>query len=72
MFLAKGVGARFVARPLAWFELRIVNGAFDFASGILKRLAFAQSLVHSGQVQWYIAVALASLFLLAAATGTGS
>ena len=72
IFLAKGVGAKAVASPMNWFERRVVNGSFDFASGFLKRLAFLQSLSHSGQVQWYIAVALAGLFVLAAATGIGS
>ena len=72
MWLAKGVGAKAIAAPMNWIERRVVNGAFDLASGILKRLAFAQSLGHSGQVQWYIAVALAGLFILAAATGLGS
>jgi hypothetical protein len=61
-----------VAAPLAWIERRIVNGAFDAAAGAVRRLAFVQSLLQSGQVQWYVAVALAGLFALAAATGTGS
>jgi NADH-quinone oxidoreductase subunit L len=72
LFLAKGVGAKAIAAPMNWIERRVVNGAFDFAAGFLKRLAFAQSLSHSGQVQWYIAVALAGLFILALSTGAGS
>jgi NADH-quinone oxidoreductase subunit L len=71
-FLAKGLGGKAVAGPLAWFERRIVNGVFDKAAGTLKGLAFVQSLLQSGQVQWYIAVALAGLFALAAATGPGA
>jgi NADH-quinone oxidoreductase subunit L len=71
-FLAKGVGGKVVAGPLAWIERRIVNGAFDRAAGTLRGLAFVQSLLQSGQVQWYIAVALAGLFALAAAAGTGT
>jgi NADH-quinone oxidoreductase subunit L len=72
LFLAKGVGAKAIAAPLEWVERRIVNGAFDWVAGGLRRLAFVQSLLQSGQVQWYIAVALAGLFLVAAASGTGA
>jgi NADH-quinone oxidoreductase subunit L len=71
-FLAKGIGGKVVAGPLAWIETRIVNGAFDKVAGALRGLGFVQSLLQSGQVQWYIAVALAGLFALAAATGTGT
>jgi NADH-quinone oxidoreductase subunit L len=71
-FLAKGVGGKAVAGPLAWMEKRIVNGALDKVAGALRGFAFVQSLLQSGQVQWYIAVALAGLFALAAATGTGA
>jgi NADH:ubiquinone oxidoreductase subunit 5 (subunit L)/multisubunit Na+/H+ antiporter MnhA subunit len=71
-FLAKGAGGRAVAAPLAWAERHLVNGVFDRIAGGLRRLAFVQSLLQSGQVQWYIAVALAGLFALASATGLGA
>jgi NADH:ubiquinone oxidoreductase subunit 5 (subunit L)/multisubunit Na+/H+ antiporter MnhA subunit len=71
-FLAKGAGGRAVAAPLAWAERHLVNGVFDRIAGGLRRLAFVQSLLQSGQVQWYIAVALAGLFALASATGMGA
>ena len=71
-FLAKDVGGKAVAGPLLWIETRIVNGVFDKVAGALRGLGFAQSLLQSGQSQWYIAVALAGLFALAAATGTGT
>ncbi len=71
LFLAKRVGARWIAAPTAWVEHRIVNGAFDWASAALKRLAFAQSIFHSGQVQLYIAVALLGLGALAFFGGMG-
>jgi hypothetical protein len=38
----------------------------------LRGLGFVQSLLQSGQVQWYIAVAMAGLFALAAAAGPGT
>jgi NADH-quinone oxidoreductase subunit L len=71
LFLAKGVAAKWIAAPTAWVERRIVNGSFDWAAGALKRLAFAQSLFHSGQVQLYIAVALLGLGALAFFGGMG-
>lgn len=72
LFLAKVVGGKAVAGPLAWMERRILNGAYDRIAGALRRSSFAQALLQSGQVQWYIAVALAGLFALAAATGTAA
>jgi NADH-quinone oxidoreductase subunit L len=71
LFLAKGVAAKWIAAPTAWVERRIVNGSFDWAAGALKRLAFAQSLFHSGQVQLYIAVALLGLGAVAFFGGMG-
>jgi NADH-quinone oxidoreductase subunit L len=65
LFLAKRVGGGLIAAPAAWIERHIVNGAFDRVTGALRKLAFVQSLVHSGQVQVYIAVALVGLWLLA-------
>src|SRR5690606_4378866 len=69
LFLAKRVGGSWIAAPAAWIEVRIVNGAFDLASGFLRRLAFVQSLFHSGQVQWYMAVALLGLLLISGLGG---
>jgi NADH:ubiquinone oxidoreductase subunit 5 (subunit L)/multisubunit Na+/H+ antiporter MnhA subunit len=71
IFLARNLGGRALARPVAWAERCLLNGAFDKAAGILRRLAFANSLLQSGQVQWYLAVALAGLFALAALSGLG-
>ena len=72
LFLAKGVGAKWIAAPIAWIERNIVNGAFDWATGAIQKLAFVQSLVQSGQVQVYIAVALLGLYLLARFAGLGA
>jgi len=72
IFLAKGVAGKAVAAPLEWAERRIVNGIYDRIAGAWRRLGFVQSLLQSGQVQWYIAVALAGLFALAAAAGAGA
>src|SRR5690606_24596176 len=69
LFLAKRVGGSWIAAPAARIEVRIVNGAFDLASGFLRRLAFVQSLFQSGQVQWYIAVAILGLLLVSGLGG---
>lgn len=71
MFLAKRVGGKWIAAPADWVERRIVNGVFDRVTGILRRMASLQSLVHSGQIQLYIAVALVGLWLMAHFAGLG-
>jgi NADH-quinone oxidoreductase subunit L len=71
MFLAKRVGGKWIAAPADWVERRIVNGAFDRVTGALRKLASVQSLVHSGQIQIYIAVALVGLWLMAHFAGLG-
>ncbi|MEO7424076.1 MAG: NADH-quinone oxidoreductase subunit L [Fibrobacteria bacterium] len=71
LFLAKKVGGKWVAGPVEWMERRIVNGTFDWVTAAVKRLAFAQSLLQSGQVQAYIAVALLGLYLVFHFTVTG-
>jgi NADH-quinone oxidoreductase subunit L len=72
LFLAKQVGGRWIAAPADWMERNIVNGSFDKVTGAIKRLAFVQSLIQSGQVQLYIAIALLGLYLLSRLAGLGS
>jgi NADH-quinone oxidoreductase subunit L len=64
LFLAKQVGGRLVAAPAAWFEIKIVNGTLDGLVKVIRLLSRVQSGFHSGQVQWYIAIALVGLLLL--------
>ncbi len=71
LFLAKRVGGRWIAAPADWIERHIVNGAFDRMTGALRRLSIVQSVIHSGQIQVYIAVALVGLWLLAHFGGLG-
>jgi NADH-quinone oxidoreductase subunit L len=71
MFLAKRVGGKWIAAPADWVERRIVNGAFDRVTGILRKMASVQSLIHGGQIQLYIAVALVGLWLMAHFAGLG-
>jgi NADH-quinone oxidoreductase subunit L len=72
LFLAKRVGGRWIAAPAEWVERNVVNGSFDKVTGAIKRLAFVQSLLQSGQVQLYIAIALLGLYLLSRLAGLGS
>lgn len=65
MFLAKRVGGKWIAAPADWIERRIVNGAFDRVTGAIRRMASLQGLIHSGQIQLYIAAALVGLWLMA-------
>ncbi len=65
MILVKRIGARLIAAPIAWVERAVVNGSFDWVTFLIRRVAFVQSLLHSGQVQFYIATALAGLLVLA-------
>ncbi len=71
LFLAKRVASKWIAAPAEWTERNIVNGAFDWMTGAVKRLAFLQSIAQSGQVQAYIAVALLGIYLLFRFTGPG-
>jgi NADH-quinone oxidoreductase subunit L len=69
VFVAKRVAGRWIAGPADWIERHIVNGAFDLVTGVLRGMAFVQSLFHSGQVQVYISVALIGLFGLCGVCG---
>jgi NADH-quinone oxidoreductase subunit L len=62
--LAKGVGSRWVAGPSNWFERWIVNGSFDALAWILKRFAGLVVRLQSGQVQFYMALALVGFYFL--------
>lgn len=61
LFIVKRVGTRLIATPMAWVELRLINGSFDWVTYMIRRLASIQGLLQSGQVQFYIATALLGL-----------
>jgi hypothetical protein len=65
----KRVGARLIVTPINWVERSVVNGSFDWVTFLIRRLAFVQGLLQSGQVQFYIAAALAGLLALAWCAG---
>jgi NADH-quinone oxidoreductase subunit L len=65
LFITKRVGARLIVTPIAWVERTIVNGIFDWVTAVIRRFAFLQGFLQSGQVQFYIATALAGLLIIA-------
>ena len=63
-FIIKKILAKWVATPIQWFELKVVNGFFDWVTSTLRRLSSLQSLVQSGQVQFYLASSILGLLTL--------
>jgi NADH-quinone oxidoreductase subunit L len=57
-------GTKIVAAPSSWIERNIINGLFDAVAAVLRGVARVQSRFQSGQVQWYMGVALLGLYLL--------
>jgi len=63
-FIIKKILAKWVATPIQWFELKVVNGFFDWVTSALRRLSSLQSLAQSGQVQFYLASSILGLLTL--------
>jgi NADH-quinone oxidoreductase subunit L len=57
-------GTSLVAAPSNWIEKKIINGLFDAVAAVLRVFALVQSRLQSGQVQWYMGIALVGLYLL--------